>query len=48
VPAGQSLGTADAAAVRTEARQKEINNESMNEMAAFRGWMSAQQHGNYP
>lgn len=46
MPAGQSLGTADAAAVRTEARQREVSNERMNETGAFRGWMSTQQHGN--
>lgn len=40
MPAGQSLGTADAAAVRTEARQREMNNERTNEITAFRGWMS--------
>lgn len=37
MPAGQSLGSADAAAVRTEERQREMNNKRMNEIAAFRG-----------
>lgn len=46
MPAGQSLGTADAAAVRTEARQREMNNKRTNEIAAFRDKMSTQQHGN--
>lgn len=46
MPAGQSLGTADAAAVRTEVRQRETNNERMNEITACRGWLSTQQQGN--